>query len=178
VPPAPLVELHLSYSKSKTDYISSEDNDYKNNNGFVISIPHKEEENNDSAKPFAKLLIVDDDSDVVKFLKLGLPKNKFLIKAFTNPEEALEDFKFNSKSYRLILSDVQMPTLDGIQLARKVKEINADVKVVLMTGLEIRDIESSKVFPSTDVDGFVQKPFHMKDLTNRILDTMGETQDE
>ncbi len=179
MPPAPLVELQLSYKKSKTDYISSEDNDYKNNNnGFVISIPHKEEENNDSAKPFAKLLIVDDDTDVVKVLKLGLPKNKFLIKAFTNPEEALEDFKSNSKSYRLMLSDVQMPTLTGIQLARKVKEINPDVKVVLMTSFEIKDIESSMVFPSTQIDGFVQKPFHIRDLTDKIMGTMGETQDE
>jgi YesN/AraC family two-component response regulator len=77
-----------------------------------------------------------------------------------------------------MLSDVQMPTLTGIQLARKVKEINPDVKVVLMTAFEIRDTESSMVFPSTQVDGFVQKPFHMKDLTNKILDTIGETQDE
>lgn len=180
MPPAPLVELRLSYSKSKTDYSSSEDNDYKNsNNGFVISIPHREEEeNNDSAKPFAKLLIVDDDSDVVKVLELGLPENKFLIKAFTNPEEALEDFKSNSKSYRLMLSDVQMPTLTGIQLARNVKEINPEVKVVLMTSFDIKDIESSMVFPSTQVDGFVQKPFHIRDLTDKIMDTMGETQDE
>ena len=126
----------------------------------------------------AKLLVVDDDSEIVQVLKLGLPKNRFLIKAFTNPEEALEDFKSNSKSYRLMLSDVQMPTLTGIQLARKVKEINPDVKVVLMTAFEIRDTESSMVFPSTQVDGFVQKPFRIKDLTNKILDTIGETQDE
>ena len=172
------MELQLSYSKSNTGYISSEDNDYKNNNGLVISLRHKEEENDDSAKPFAKLLIVDDDSDVVNVLKLGLPKNKFLIRAFDNPEEALEDFKSNSKSYRLMLSDVQMPTLTGIQLARKVKEINPDVKVVLMTSFEINDIESSLVFPSTHIDGFVQKPFHIRDLTDKIMDTMGESQDE
>ena len=181
MPPAPLVELHVSYKKSKTDYSSSssrEDNDYKKNNSLVISIPHKEEANNDSANSFAKLLVVDDDSEIVQVLKLGLPKNRFLIKAFTNPEEALEDFKSNSKSYRLMLSDVQMPTLTGIQLATKVKEINPDVKVVLMTAFEIRDIEPSMVFPSTQVDGFVQKPFRIKDLTNKILDIIGETQDE
>ena len=47
-----------------------------------------------------------------------------------------------------------------------------------MTAFEIRDIEPSMVFPYTQVDGFVQKPFRMKDLTNKILDTIGETQDE
>ena len=44
-----------------------------------------------------------------------------------------------------------------------------------MTAFEIRDNEFSKVFPSTPVDGFVQKPVGIKNLTNKILDTIGET---
>ncbi len=68
-----------------------------------------------------------------------------------------------------------MPGMSGIQLARKVKEINPNVKVILMTSFEIRDNEFSKVFPSTHVDGFVQKPVGIKNLTNKILDTIGET---
>ena len=74
-----------------------------------------------------------------------------------------------------MLSDIRMPEMSGIQLARKVKEINPKVKVVLMTSFEIKDNEFSKVFPSTQVDGFVQKPFHMKDLTSKILDIIGES---
>ncbi len=68
-----------------------------------------------------------------------------------------------------------MPGLSGIQLASKVKEVNPNVKVVLMTAFEIRDNEFSKVFPSTSVDGFVQKPIGIKDLTNKILSIIGET---
>jgi two-component SAPR family response regulator len=68
-----------------------------------------------------------------------------------------------------------MPYLSGIQLARKVKDIDSGVKVVLMTSLEIRDSEFSKVFPSTHVDGFVQKPIGIRDLTNKILTIIGET---
>jgi YesN/AraC family two-component response regulator len=67
-----------------------------------------------------------------------------------------------------------MPSLSGIQLAKKVKEINPNVKVVLMTGFEIRDNEFSKVFPSTSVDGFVQKPIGIKELANKILSIIGE----
>jgi YesN/AraC family two-component response regulator len=74
-----------------------------------------------------------------------------------------------------MLSDIRMPEMSGIQLARKVKEINPKVKVVLMTSFEIKDNEFSKVFPSTQVDGFVQKPFQMKDLTDKILDIIGES---
>ena len=124
----------------------------------------------------AKLLIVDDDPDIVQVLKLGLQKNSFLVNAFTNPEEALQSFKSDTESYCVLVSDMRMPALSGMQLARKVKEINPNVKVVLMTAFEIRDNEFSKVFPSTSVDGFVQKPIGIKELTNKILSIIGESE--
>src|SRR5215211_6050674 len=99
-----MVGLHLYYNKSK-------DNDYKNS--VDSPIPQKEESNyednneNNNAKPLAKLLVVDDD--VVEVLKLGLLKNRFLVNAFTNPEEALQSFKSNAESYCLMLSDIRMP---------------------------------------------------------------------
>ena len=172
MPPAPLVELHLSYKKSK-------DNDYKNNLSSSGSpIPQKEgtrRDKNSTYKPHANLLVVDDDSDIAYVLKQGLLKKKFLVSAFTNPEEALQTFQSHSGDYCLMLSDIRMPGLSGIKLARKVKEINPNVKVVLMTSFEIKENEFSKVFPSTHVDGFVQKPIRMKDLTNKILDIIGES---
>jgi two-component system cell cycle sensor histidine kinase/response regulator CckA len=131
-------------------------------------------DNNDD-KSLAKLLVVDDDSDIVQVLKVGLLKNRFLVDAFTNPDEALQSFKSDAESYCLLLSDIRMPGLSGIQLARKVKEINPNVKVVLMTAFEIRDNEFSKVFPSTQVDGFVQKPIGIKELTDKILSLIGDT---
>jgi two-component system cell cycle sensor histidine kinase/response regulator CckA len=131
-------------------------------------------DNNDD-KSLAKLLVVDDDSDIVQVLKVGLLKNRFLVDAFTNPEEALQSFKSDAESYCLVVSDMRMPALSGMQLARKVKEINPNVKVVLMTAFEIRDNEFSKVFPSTHVDGFVQKPIGIRDLTDKILSLIGES---
>ena len=121
------------------------------------------------------MLVVDDEPDIVQVLKLGLLENRFLVNSFTNPEEALQSFKNNAESYCLLLSDVRMPGLSGIQLARKVKEVNPSVKVVLMTAFEIRDSEFSKVFPSTHVDGFIQKPIGIKELTDKILSLVGET---
>lgn len=106
---------------------------------------------------------------------MGLLKNGFLVDAFTNPTEALQSFISNNTDYCLMLSDVRMPGLSGMQLARKVNEVNPNVKVVLMTAFEIRDNEFSKVFPSTQVDGFVQKPIGIKELTDKILSIIGET---
>ena len=131
--------------------------------------------NIDNDKPIARLLVVDDESDIVHVLKRGLLRNGFEVSGFTNPAEALQNFKSNAKAYCLVLSDVRMPKLSGIHLARKVNEVNPDVKVVLMTGFEIRDNEFSKVFPSIHVDGFVQKPIGIRDLTSKILSIIGET---
>jgi DNA-binding NtrC family response regulator len=129
----------------------------------------------DNNKPLAKLLIVDDDFDIVQVLKMGLVKNGFSVEAFTNPQEALQSFKSDAESYCLVLSDVRMPALSGIQLSKKVKEVNPNVKVVLMTAFEIKVNEFSKVFPSTQVDGFVQKPIGIKELTDKILGFIGDT---
>jgi DNA-binding NtrC family response regulator len=125
-----------------------------------------------------RLLIVDDEYDIVHVLKLGLQQNGFLVEGFTNPEEALQSFKSNAESYCLLLSDVRMPGLTGIQLARKVKEINPNVKVVLMTAFEIRVDEFSTVFPSTKVDGFVQKPVGIRELTDKVLSIIGQSKGE
>ncbi len=144
--------------------------------GLLLSYKKQDEkDDNKNDKPLANLLVVDDDLDIAHVLKQGLLKNGFLVSAFTIPEEALKNFQSNSKDYCLMLSDIRMPGMSGIRLARKVKEINPNVKVVLMTSFEIKDNEFSKVFPSTQVDGFVQKPVSIKNLTNKILDTIGET---
>lgn len=132
----------------------------------------------DNKKPLAKLLIVDDDSDIVQVLKMGLLRNGFSVDAFTNPQEALQSFKSDAASYCLVLSDIRMPSISGIQLSKKVKEVNPNVKVVLMTAFEIRDNEFSKVFPSTRVDGFVQKPIGIRELTNKILNITGVSEEE
>jgi DNA-binding NtrC family response regulator len=168
--PATVAGLPLSDKKNDKEH------DYEDNKHSSPIIPQKEESKNydHNDKSLGKLLIVDDDPDIAHVLKLDLLKNRFLVSAFTSPEEALQNFQSNSEDYSLILSDIRMPELSGIQLARKVKEINPKVKVILMTAFEIRDNEFSKVFPSVHVDGFVQKPIGIRDLTNKILDIIGE----
>jgi DNA-binding NtrC family response regulator len=123
----------------------------------------------DNDKPQARLLVVDDDPDTVRVLGLCLQNYGFLVDAFSNPKDALQEIKSNLESYSLVLSDGLMPELSGIQLAEKVKERNPNVKVLLLTGSEVADNEFSKVFPSTSVDGFLQKPVSIRKLTDKIL---------
>jgi DNA-binding NtrC family response regulator len=129
----------------------------------------------DNNKPPARLLVVDDDPDTVRVLALCLHNYGFLVDAFSNPKDALQEIKSNPESYSLMLSDGLMPELSGIQLAEKVKERNPNVKVLLLTGSEMADNEFSKVFPSTSVDGFLQKPISIRKLTDKILSLLDQT---
>jgi CheY-like chemotaxis protein len=122
----------------------------------------------DTNKPPARVLVVDDDPDTVRVLALSLHNYGFLVDAFSNPKDALQEIKSNPESYSLVLSDSLMPELSGIQLAEKVKERNPNVKVLLLTGSEMADNEFSKVSPSTTVDDYLQKPVSIRKLTSKI----------
>ena len=132
-------------------------------------------DNDSNNKPPMRLLVVDDDRDTVRVLALSLLKYGFLVDAFSNPQDALQEIKSNPESYSLVLSDGWMPSISGLQLAKIVKEVNPNVKVLLLTGSEIRDDEVSDVSPPTNVDGVIQKPVSIGKLTDKILSLLGET---
>ena len=94
--------------------MSNKNNNNKDYNNESLRNRSKEDSNGDKDKPLAKLLVVDDDPDIVQVLKLGLVKNRFLVSAFNNPEEALQSFQSNSESYCLMLSYIRMPGLSGM----------------------------------------------------------------
>ena len=140
----------------------------------------KSNNSNNAGKPKARLLVVDDEPDIVQIFKLALQQDaRFLVDAFTNPKEALQSFKSNAESYTLVITDIRMPELSGIQLTKKVKEINPNVKVVLTTAFEMRENELSETFtPSEHIDGFIQKPIGIDDFTNKILNIMRASNQE
>ncbi|HJU33542.1 MAG TPA: response regulator [Nitrososphaera sp.] len=133
-----------------------------------------DESDNNTIKQKTRLLIVDDEPDVVQLFKLALQQNsRFLVDAFTNPKEALQSFTSNANSYSLMITDVRMPELSGIQLTEKVKEINPNIKVVLTTAYDMRKNELSRLFSAARIDGFIQKPIGIEELSNKILSIMG-----
>jgi CheY-like chemotaxis protein len=163
----------------KEDGDTGDTNPWRNKKGSLKEIitkasHHDDDNNNDNKdKPLARLIVVEDDPDLAQVFRAGLLMNGFLVDVFTNPEEALQNLQSNSKDYySLVLSDIRMPEMSGIQLARKVNDINPSIKVVLMTAYEIKDNKFSKVSPSIRVDGFIQKPTSITDLTNKILDIL------
>lgn len=112
------------------------------------------------------VLVLDDDPDIGNIFKLGLER-KFDsdVFAFTDPILALGHFKINPERYGLVISDVRMPSMNGYEFVNKVKQINPDVKICLMSAFEVNDI---KFDLKSKIDEFLQKPLSIGNLTELI----------
>jgi len=112
--------------------------------------------------------IVDDELDIVQLYRDALIASGFSVFAFTNPLIAFEHFKVNKKSYVLIISDLRMPGLDGIGLIKKVKNMNPDIRTILVTAFEVNDNIFEQYTRENIIDGFLQKPITLRDLVTEV----------
>lgn len=124
--------------------------------------------NKDNAQESSSILLVDDNFDIVRLMERALKEHGFKVSAFTDPAVALEDFQINYKTCSLILSDTKMPKMNGYELIKKAKEIDKQVKVVLMSAFEINNEEFHNMLSDIKVDGFLQKPFSVWKLNDVI----------
>jgi DNA-binding NtrC family response regulator len=112
----------------------------------------------------ASLLVVDDDARLLDILKIGLQWEGYDCETVTNAASALEVIYENP--YDIMITDVDMPDMNGLELTKKAKRIKPDVKVVIMTGF-IDKISYDKAIEAGASD-FIKKPFSLKELTIRI----------
>ncbi|MEO9319724.1 MAG: response regulator [Nitrososphaera sp.] len=117
-------------------------------------------------------MLLDDEFDIVTIFTRGLRKNGFTVFGFSDPLIALEHFKVNSQSYRLVVTDVRMPKMNGFEFASNVREINPKVKIVLMSAFELSDVEYSAALHSLKIDGFLRKPVEIPTLIKEVRDTV------
>ncbi|NVK28162.1 MAG: response regulator transcription factor [Flavobacteriia bacterium] len=113
----------------------------------------------------AKILLVDDEPILLKAVEFKLQKEGLEVITATSGEEAIEKLQ-GTQSYDLIISDVMMPGLSGIELLKIVKEKDESMKVLLLTGLKTEDT----VVDAFDLgaDDFMTKPFNPKELVLRV----------
>lgn len=112
--------------------------------------------------------VIDDEWDIVQLYRDAILASGFTVYAFTNPLIALEHFRVNSNSYALIISDLRMPGVDGIGLIKKVKEINPDIRTLLITAFDVEDRVFHRYKKENLIDGILQKPIIMKNLVTEV----------
>lgn len=111
-------------------------------------------------------MIVDDELDIVAIFRQALSKQGYTVFGFTDPLLALEHFKLNANEYHLVITDIRMPHMNGIELAGNIKAVKPDIKIVLMSAFEVSDLEAS--LSSVKINDFIRKPINIKTLVQKV----------
>ena len=107
-----------------------------------------------------KVLVVDDDGEVLKTLKKILLRRGYEVLAFESPVEALERLK--AERVDLILTDLKMPQMDGVQFVSRAKEIHPRTPVILVTGYAT--VETAVAAVKWGAFDYLCKPFEIKKI--------------
>lgn len=114
-------------------------------------------------------MIIDDDEDILNLFADFLSKEGYDVVTYLEPLKALKEIEDNPSRYSLIITDIRMPGISGIELIKRVSSINAGIKVVLMSAFEINGDELKELTYSENL----QKPIHMHALTRTLKEILG-----
>jgi DNA-binding response OmpR family regulator len=116
-----------------------------------------------------RILVVDDEPDIVLTLKIVLETNGFKIQAFTDPILALGNFA--ARSYDLALLDIRMPKITGLGLYRELRKIDNKIKVCFLSATTSYQ-EFAKYFPTIKENQVIKKPVDNQTLIQGINEIM------
>jgi CheY-like chemotaxis protein len=143
-------------------FSSSNQHNNNNNNNTHVHAPNSQ-----------YILIVDDEPDILSIVRRVLEEYGFNVCCFTKPNIALEHYRISPNNHSLVISDLHMPNINGMEFLRKVREINSDTKIFLTTSnFEMSDL-GVLLFPNSNlssslnnfiIDEFIQKPFSIEQL--------------
>ena len=117
-----------------------------------------------------KIMIIDDEIDITNLFKEILINAGYQVEDFNDPLKALAECKTNHEKYVLIISDVRMPKMSGIELVKQISEIDNDIKVILMTAFDVTGEELKEI----KIEKFLNKPIYIKKLVDIVRMSLSE----
>jgi DNA-binding NtrC family response regulator len=119
--------------------------------------------------------VVDDDVGTATFFHEALRQNidGISVFSFTDPVEAFEHFIENKENYVLVISDLRMPGLNGLELLKKVKTSNPKVRTILMSAYNFEEEEKFQQYmEETVINSTIEKPVTMNRLYERVREQL------
>ncbi len=111
-----------------------------------------------------RILLAEDDESMRGFLERALTRAGYDVVSYNNGADALERLK--EEAFCLLLTDIVMPRMDGIELARHASELDPDLKIMFITGFAAVTLNNDTAAPNDA--RVLSKPFHLKDLVGEV----------
>ena len=119
-----------------------------------------------------RILLAEDDESMRQYLARALQRVGYAVEAVDRGSAAFA--WLNRESFDLLLTDIVMPEMDGIELAQKAAVIAPDMRVMFITGFAAVALRAGKAAPDAKV---LSKPFHLRDLVAEV-DRIFQTEDQ
>ncbi len=122
--------------------------------------------------PAVKILIVDDDKAICDYMQTLLEKDGYQVQTINEPTQVEEEVR--QGHYHLIILDLMMPNMDGIELLGRIRKIDSDVAVVIFTGYP--NLETAVASMKLDAVDYVKKPFNVdefREVLSRVMRKKG-----
>ena len=111
-----------------------------------------------------RILLAEDDNDMRQFLTRALKNAGYDVVSFDNGKSAYD--RLREEPFELLLTDIVMPEMDGIELARRATEIDPELKVMFITGFAAVALNAAAQAPKEAK--ILSKPFLLRDLVNEV----------
>ena len=112
----------------------------------------------------AKIILAEDDNDMRRFLVKALQNAGYVVISFDNGLSAYQ--RLREEPFELLLTDIVMPEMDGIELARRASELDPDIKIMFITGFAAVALNSDSKAPRNAK--VLSKPVHLRELVNEV----------
>ena len=112
----------------------------------------------------SKILLAEDDNDMRRFLVRALQNAGFDVVSFDNGLAAYQ--RLREEPFEMLLTDIVMPEMDGIELARRASELDPDIKIMFITGFAAVALNADSTAPKHAK--VLSKPIHLRDLVNEV----------
>ena len=161
------------YLKSSSPSLT--DPNYLQNQGSNLDTIIEPETKEPPKSPFIKrILVVDDDPDLTLTFKAGLDghyygdnnKKKFEVYSYNDPLLVLTEFK--PQFYDLLLTDIDMPKMNGFQLCEKILELDVNIRVCFMSALEVNIQALRELYPKVSFGCYIEMPVTIEYLIKRL----------
>ena len=116
-----------------------------------------------------RILLAEDDTVMREYLTRALERSGYAVSAVDRGTAAIP--LLGAERFDLLLTDIVMPEMDGIELAQRAAELAPDMRVMFITGFAAVTLKAGKQMPQARV---LSKPFHLRDLVLEV-DRMFET---